>query len=141
MNRQEIILAGLAPAGTSAYAPVQVQKLFFLIDKNVAQAVGGPHFKFEPYDYGPFDKSLYWELEALAATRLVEITPQSNWRTYRLTGQGLARGLALLGTLPLPIRQYIESVSEFVRKLSFTQLVAAIYKAYPEMRVNSVFQG
>jgi hypothetical protein len=35
---------------------------------------------------------------------------------------------------------YIRQASEFVRSLSFTQLVSAIYKAYPEMRENSVFQ-
>jgi hypothetical protein len=37
-------------------------------------------------------------------------------------------------------RDYIDRESIFVRSLSFPELVAAIYKAYPEMRANSVFQ-
>lgn len=46
----------------------------------------------------------------------------------------------ILRQLPPKAQTYIERVSTFVRGLSFTQLVSAIYKAYPEMRANSVFQ-
>ena len=35
---------------------------------------------------------------------------------------------------------YIRSASNFVRNHSFSKLVSAIYKAYPEMQANSVFQ-
>jgi hypothetical protein len=37
MNRSEIVLAGLAAAGENAtFTPVQVQKLFFLLDREAA---------------------------------------------------------------------------------------------------------
>jgi hypothetical protein len=45
---------------------VQVQKLFFLLDENIAADLGGRQFSFEPYDYGPFDRAVYSELELLA---------------------------------------------------------------------------
>ena len=71
--RQRIMLGALATARGGKFAPVQIQKLFFLIDENLADRIGGPYFAFEPYDYGPFDKSVYRELEALAIAGLVAI--------------------------------------------------------------------
>jgi hypothetical protein len=54
---------------------------------------------------------------------------------------GQESGLALLNDLPPNTKNYIIQLSEFVRSLSFSALVSAIYKAYPAMRANSVFQG
>ena len=71
--RQKVVLAALAAERSSAFAPVQVQKLFFLLDQNIAADFGGRQFNFEPYDYGPFDRAVYSELEALAQKELVAI--------------------------------------------------------------------
>ena len=141
MNRIDLVLAGLAAGGSSLHTPVQIQKLFFLIDRNIGEAVGGPHFNFEPYSYGPFDKSIYSDLRALTQEGLVEPVPDRNWISYRLTERGQERAGDLLGRLPEPASDYIRRASHFVRTLSFQKLVAAIYQAYPEMRSNSVFQG
>lgn len=141
MNKKEIVLAGLAPANCCFHSPAQVQKLFFLIDKNIAEDVSGPHFDFQPYNYGPFDKEVYEVLEGLEKEGLAEIVQLHRWKEYRLTENGQIKGNKLLNALPVKAKDYIKKLSEFVRQLNFTQLVSAIYKAYPEMRANSVFQG
>jgi hypothetical protein len=141
MNQREIVLACMAPAKGAEHTPVQVQKLFFLIDQNIADRVGGPHFRFSPYSYGPFDKAVYEVLEDLAADGYVDIVRERTWKNYKLSVTGQQEGQRLMDELPEPVRDYIKRLSEFVRALSFTQLVSAIYKAYPEMRANSVFQG
>jgi uncharacterized protein len=140
MTREELILAALAPAQGSSHTPVQVQKLFFLLDTNVAKQLGGRHFNFQPYHYGPFDPEVYDALNEQAARGLVDID-QNKWKTYRLTVDGQRRGEELLNTLDKNTADYLRNVSTFVRSLSFTKLVASIYKKYPEMRKNSVFQG
>lgn len=142
MNRRDLILAALAPSNRHSYTPVQVQKLFFLIDRNIPQAVGGPHFQFEPYDYGPFDQAVYQELETLTGAGLVETEPVDgrSWCQYRLTEAGQALGEKALDTLNPKIRNYVVEVNSFVRRLSFSQLVRAIYNAYPEMKEKSVFR-
>lgn len=140
MGRRSYMLAVLAAAEGNAHSPVQVQKLFFLIDKNIPQLVGGPHFHFSPYNYGPFDSAVYQELGRLVNSGEVEVCPEGTWRIYRLTPKGQRRGERLLTSMPSKAQDYIKRVSVFVRGLTFTQLVAAIYKAYPEMQVNSVFQ-
>jgi hypothetical protein len=131
----------MAPGGGYPYTPVQVQKLLFLIDRQIPQFVGGPHFNFEAYHYGPFDASVYHELEQLAVGGFVTIDRTCAPRTFALTPDGLNRGATALGTLPSNIRDFVRRTSEFVRVHSFSSLVSAIYKAFPEMRANSVFQS
>lgn len=120
-----------------------MQKLLFLIDKTIPQHVGGPHFQFEPYDYGPFDAQVYRSLDDLASRGLVEIVSQPNlrWKKYKATDSGFERGQALLSSLEPSVQAYIKSLSSFVRRLSFAELVSSIYREYPEMREKSVFRG
>jgi hypothetical protein len=135
-----VVLAALAPAGGAAHTPVQVQKLLFLIEENVADDFGGKHFHFEPYHYGPFDKDVYSTLDLLASKGLAEIASGPSWRTYRLTPEGQALGTAKLQGLSQRTIDYLNRASRFVRESSFSDLVSAIYKAYPQMRARSVFQ-
>jgi uncharacterized protein len=141
MNRGDIILTAFAPAKGARHTPVQVQKLLFLIDKEIPHLVDGPYFDFKPYNYGPFDATIYNELLVLTKDNFVEIIFEENWRSYRLTDTGQQIGDKLLNSLTPQAQQFIQSLSEFIRSLSFAQLVSAIYKAFPEMKVNSVFQG
>ena len=138
--RQELVLAAMAPAKRRSHSPVQVQKLFFLIDRNIPQLVHGPLFAFTPYNYGPFDRVVYEELDKLAAEGAVEVIPEYTWKNYSLTAEGQAEGERVLAGLPPKAQEYLAAANGFVRSLSFTQLVSSIYKAYPDMRVNSVFQ-
>lgn len=132
----------LAPAEGAPHTPVQVQKILFLLDRNASASLGGAKFNFQPYHYGPFDRAVYRTLEDLAQKGQVEITQNiGNWRDYRLTLEGQAHAGQALSRLDERTRSYILRISEFVRSLSFTDLVSAIYKAYPEMRERSVFQG
>lgn len=142
MNRSEILLAGLAAGGENAtYTPVQVQKLFFLLDRESAAALGGPFFNFVPYDYGPFDQAVYAGLDDLARRNLASIQNTGRYRIYGLSQQGQFEGRRILSTLAPDTRNYIVNVAGWVRQLSFQQLVASIYNKYPEMKANSVFRG
>jgi hypothetical protein len=142
-RRQELILAALAAESGAAFAPVQVQKLFFLVDENIANEIGGRAFAFAPYDYGPFDRAVYQELGTLCRMGFVNIEdvgPSAGRRRYSLTPHGQAAGEQALNSLSAIARDYIAKVSAWVRSMSFAQLVGAIYRSYPEMRVNSVFR-
>jgi uncharacterized protein len=142
MNRSDLTLAALAAGGENAtYSPVQVQKLFFLIDREATHLVGGPYFNFVPYDYGPFDKSVYDELTSLAASDLARVENTGRYRVYSLSQRGYGEGLDRLSRLSNATQTYIKGLAGWVRGLSFEQLVAAIYNRYPEMKANSVFRG
>lgn len=143
MTRSEYVLAVLSPAGSKAYTPVQVQKLFFLLDAKIPQLIEGKKFNFRPYDYGPFDAAVYGEMETLAGDDLIEIGQKSAYsrmKTFRLTPEGQQRGEQLLREMNPDAQKYIQRLSEFVRRLSFEELVSAVYKAFPEMKAKSIFR-
>jgi len=122
---------------------VHVQKLFFLIDKRLAKESGVEYFNFQAYDYGPYDKEVYGVLNSLWYEGYIEIDHSngSTRRIYRLTDKGQERGADLYRTLKTEVQTSIKTLVDFVRSLSFAQLVSAIYRAYPEMKANSVFYG
>lgn len=140
MDRENFVLATLASAGEGAsYTPVQVQKLFFLIDEEGFNLVGEKYFDFAPYDYGPFDKEVYDELDELSLKGLVEVQNIGQYRKYILTEQGYKKGSENLNEFSEEISDYFKRLTSWIRPLTFQQLVRAIYDRYPEMKVNSVF--
>ncbi len=134
MERTNLVLATLASVEGASFSPVQVQKLFFLIDKNIAVLIGGPHFNFEPYSYGPFDKGVYEELERLNAVGLVDIDTTGHVKAFRLTVKGQAQGMANLNQMAERAAKYVKEAATFVLSLPFSKLVTAIYRAYPVPR-------
>jgi uncharacterized protein YwgA len=143
MTKEGILLAGLAAGSGAAHTPVQIQKLFFILDRSIPEHIGGPHFDFSPYAYGPFDPAVYGKLEELAASGLIEIdlSEGTKRRQYRLTDAGLRSGQEILSGMDKKVAEYIRALSAWVRSLSFNQLVSAIYQKYPDMKANSVFKG
>ena len=141
-RRQKIVLAALASQPGAEFAPVQIQKFFFLLDTNIAADLGGQLFAFKPYDYVPFDAAVYSELENLRSRGYVVIddVPTAGRRSYSLTTAGQEMGSRFLAELPVRASGYMAAVSDWVRKLSFGALVGSIYKQYPAMRANSVFR-
>lgn len=142
MNKKDLLLVALSAGDKYLHTPVQIQKLLFLIEKNVSTKMGGPFFQFVPYDYGPFDVSVYETLNELEHDGdVVSSLSPRGWKYHSLTEQGIKRGAVIRQALPADVGDYIDSASKFVRNLSFAELVSAIYKAYPEMKEKSVFRA
>ena len=59
--RQKVVLAALAAEQSSSFAPVQVQKLFFLLDQNIAADFGA-----RPITRNGSDKRAYCSRTSLA---------------------------------------------------------------------------
>lgn len=141
MARSEMVLAALAAAGEGrSFSPVQVQKLFFLLDREASHLVAGPYFNFQPYDFGPFDREVYVELDGLSFLGLVDTAGSSKYRRYTLTQPGYEAGRQELAAWSKEAGDYATQVAQWVQRLSFQQLVSSIYTKYPDMKVNSVFR-
>ena len=143
LNKEDVLLVmlALAPQGKEL-TPVQIQKSLFLADEEAKGAFrDSSRYKFEPYDYGPFDKQVYADARALAAKGLVTIrTDPRGWSTYAATPEGRQQGAVLGASLKDGPREMLGRIVTVVAKLSFTELVSAIYKKYPRMRERSVFR-
>ncbi len=142
MNRGDVLLAILAAAGGRSFTPAQIQKAAFLVSRNAPRLVSeGPNFGFVPYDYGPFDVSVYSEAEKLERRGLADIIPNGRWRLYAATQEGVEHGNAIAARADADGAAYIRAVADWVLSLDFATLVKSIYEAYPEMRENSIFKG
>jgi uncharacterized protein len=143
MTREDAVLAVLAAAKGKSLSPVQFQKALFLLDRNLPEGVLSEKFGFTPYDYGPFDASVYRIGESLADRGLASIQMAENarWKYYAATPEGIVDGNSRIANLPENVRKYMEEVVEWVTSLSFGSLVKSIYTAYPEMKENSIFVG
>src|SRR5438105_15267186 len=98
VNKRELLLAALAAGAGDEHTPVQIQKLIFLVEKNLATDLGGAAFAFVPYDYGPFDSSVYEVLRQLESEGLASsaVAPRG-WKKYKLTAHGQVVGERILG--------------------------------------------
>jgi hypothetical protein len=142
-QRDEVALIVLSIARGQPFTPAQIQKTMFLASDRVSDAFApNSTYHFYPYDYGPFDPEVYSDVEALERRGLAQINqqPGNRWRTYAASEDGVVEGQRLAEQLTVQQRVMIERIVGLVRRLSFNQLISAIYRAYPEMRVNSVFQ-
>jgi hypothetical protein len=141
LSREEIALVMLALAEGRPFTPVQIQKALFLAADKVADAfLPESHYDFQPYDYGPFDRDVYVDLENLEGIGCVKINRQSRLRTYSATQDGLDEGRRSARQLSANQLAILERIVNLVRSLSFNELVSAIYKAYPPMRARSAFK-
>jgi hypothetical protein len=143
MNSPDWLLLVVGSA-TKPMQPVQLQKALFLLDRNLQPAQKGAEriYSFAPYDYGPFDSSVYSDAESMAREGLVSIQrpPGQTYKVYGVTEAGRNLADQIAQQLAPGVHEYAKAIVAWIQSLSFQQLVSAVYRDYPDMKVNSVFK-
>ncbi len=133
VSKADLILNILGLVPEEQFSPVQIQKLFFLLDKRLKLNC----FNFKAYHYGPYDKDLTDTLTSLAVfSGKIEIKDINGIAHYQISNNYIPDTSNFLDSEK---RDFIKSMVSFVKSLSFKQLCMAIYKEFPEMAENSVF--
>jgi hypothetical protein len=143
LQRDQVALVVLSLADGAPFTPAQIQKSVFLASDKVPGAFDRfSRYDFQPYDYGPFDRRVYSDVEELERRGLAQINqqPGTRWRTYAATQRGVTEGRRLARQLSEDQRTLLTRIVQLVRGLSFNDLISAIYRAYPGMRARSVFR-
>ena len=123
-----------------ALDPVRIQKGMFLLAKE-----GGlppsEVYKFEPYNWGPYSRSLRNDLDRLTAEGFVQTRNVSgySWSRYSLTTDGLAYARRLLKDTPSDICHSVIAIKRRITALSFSRLLQDVYANYPEYATKSLF--
>lgn len=122
--------------------PIQIQKTIFLIEKECIENKNfSKTFNFVPYNYGPFDKDIYNDLQILIQKNLA--IPEWHWniKQYKAT-----ESTTLLNCKDELIQYYgetflqnVKNITDFVLSLSFNELLTWLYGKYPEMAENTVY--
>jgi uncharacterized protein YwgA len=141
-ERQKLLLAFLS-AGDEFLSPLRIMKgLFLIVQKRGTLLPKDALYTFQPYLFGPFTPDLYQDLAHLVNERLVEWKPlpYASWAIYRAspTGKEVAKGI--LRHYPKELTSYIQRVWQRVATTPVADLLAAIYRNFPDYAIFSIAQ-
>jgi|tagenome__1003787_1003787.scaffolds.fasta_scaffold20937086_2 hypothetical protein len=141
MDRKDWTLLAISAADAKGLTPVQLQKVLFLLGREMEHELGGDFYHFRPYHYGPFDRAVYGDAEKLSNEDAVEINQRvgENWNRYVISNEGREQADFVKKRASAGAVEYLNRIVEWALRQSFPQLVNAIYTKYPDMKVNSVF--
>jgi len=142
--RQKLLLLFLESGAPRELDPIKIMKGLFLVSKEaLADWIGQEdRYDFTPYYYGPCSFQIYSDLSILEQKGYIlsiEVQGQS-WKYYALTKEGDQKAKSIIKEINQGLYLYIKKVREWVSKLSFRDLLAVIYKHYPDYAKESVFK-
>src|SRR5690348_6992526 len=112
LDKRDWLLLVIAAANGESLSPVQLQKVLFLIARNLEpdQLRCKSFYDFKPYDYGPFDSNIYRDAEQLQAEGDIVITAPSTrtYREYLATPAGLGRARSIKGQLDATAQDFMQ---------------------------------
>lgn len=139
LNRSSLLLAFLAcPSDGHEVDQIRIMKGMFLLSKEGPPEVRDL-FAFQPYYYGPFDKRVYADLDALESAGLVasEQFPGQNRRIFRTTPAGERRAREVEAALPPEVATKVREVKRLATSMSFLQLLRYVYDRHPAYAARS----
>lgn len=140
IERRDWLLLFLgADSGNFPTDQIRIMKGMFLLDQLSDHPASGL-YRFEPFDYGPFDSSVYRDLDELQLAGFIEVgrRADSTRRSYALTASGWDRYSILKARCSPADFQAVGETKLHVTSLGFSALVKEIYDAFPTFAVLSV---
>ena len=139
MNRKNVLLSIIAAAEGRFITPAQLQKVAFLVGQKFGDSIPAEYYTFRKYHYGPFCADIYRDAEELRREGLIliSVNSQGGWKEYAATLNGVN---ADKPGIPDAISEYIRDRVDWAMKLTFQELIRAVYRDYPDYRENSAFQ-
>jgi len=127
----------------------RLQKLVFLMEQELdevpAASLDSPDYNFIPYDYGPFSKELYDDLDSLEEAGFIDVEeePMADGKVkyiYRLTRQGQSWVQNQLADSSAgEAHSLAENLASEYNDMLLSDLIDEVYAEYPEYAENSVW--
>jgi hypothetical protein len=131
-----LLMAKGAEDGSYPFDAIRAMKSAFLVSER-----GLPEwqllYNFRPYDYGPFDSSVYVSRDVLVAGGLLEERP-GNYPSYRLTEAGHARAREIAERMGSASAAWLEGIGKWASSRSFAQLLREVYAEFPQFASRSI---
>lgn len=150
MHRKILPLALMyAEDGDIIEGRTRLQKMVFLLEKEVEQIEETPidssRYDFIPYDYGPFSKKLYDDLDYLSAEGLIDdfeekMNDGQVKYNYELTSDGEEFVESQLNSSESElIIELAEEMKTRYNNVPLSALIDYVYSEYPKYAENSVW--
>lgn len=130
-----LLMAKGAEEGAYPFDAIRAMKSSFIVSQR-GLTEWRQIFDFRPYDYGPFDASVYRSRDSLVAQGLLELQPGSYDATC-LTEAGQRRAQELEGQLG-PSADWLKQIGRWASSRSFAQLLREVYSEYPDFAARSI---
>ena len=140
MERRDLLLLFIAmPGGSYTTDRIRIMKGLFLLTQDGPKEIRGA-YEFRPYNYGPFDTSIYHDLERLETEGLIRIQASGvpGRDAYETTSQGEAKARDLEAGLQPVTVSAIRETKRFVTAVSFVDLLRHVYEKHQDYAVKSV---
>lgn len=128
----------------AVYGRTRFQKMVFMLQQRLADDESINTYPFEAYDYGPFSKELYDDIDDLIEQDLIEETREEFdgdkvIYEYELTdkGQGLISQI-IESDSSYEIFSLSEDLKQEFNQKDLSELLDIVYSEYPEYARNSV---
>ncbi|QCS43603.1 type II toxin-antitoxin system antitoxin SocA domain-containing protein [Natrinema versiforme] len=150
MHRKLLPLALMyAGDGEPIEGRTRLQKLVFLMQKRLEEAGEDPlqsdDYEFVPYDYGPFSKELYDDLDETIARGMVEDREEDLGEDkvkydYEIQDQGKQWvGDQLSKEEAQRILELAEEIKDEYGDVYLSDLIDEVYSRYPKYAENSIY--
>jgi len=150
MHRKLLPLALMyAGDGEPIEGRTRLQKLVFLMQKRLEEAGEDPlqsdDYEFVPYDYGPFSKELYDDLDDTIARGMVEGREEDLGEDkvkydYEIQDQGKQWvGDQLSKEEAQRILELAEEIKDEYGEVNLSDLIDEVYSRYPKYAENSIY--
>jgi hypothetical protein len=142
-TRQQLLLLFLS--GSEHLDPIRIMKGMFLFSQECPKGwiEEADRYRFQPYNWGPFSRDVYRDLDALIASGLVSTMTVTGraWNYHTATDEGRVLAAEAGMQWNPAVSVYLQKLRQFVLSVSFSTLLKTIYQKYPDFAVNSVFRG
>lgn len=132
-----------ANEGEAVEGRTRFQKMIFLAQKRLEKNESVENYEFIPYDYGPFSKELYDDIDELVDRGVVkERTKTIDGKKkyfYELSkkGQEIIRPKLRDGNFK-KIERTVEKIKSELNSMKLPKLLDKVYSKHPEYAENSV---
>jgi uncharacterized protein YwgA len=132
MNKEDFILKILSLTPDVSFSPIQIQKLFFLLEKRIGN--DAKYFKFIPYHYGPYDEDLSSLIHDLEKREQITSSTIDGIKHY-----GINNPVDIKNFLDDRKKTFIsQELIPFIKSKKILDLCYSIYKEFPDMAKRSV---
>src|ERR1044072_290195 len=134
VNRRDWLLLALAHRSGKPLSPAQIQKSVFLMSEEAKGHMGTGFYKFVPYNYGPFCKDIYDDIDRLSFENFATTVSADRRRVFVATPEGVKHAKSIAKEADVDALDSLRNVIDWAASKSFPDLVRAIYAKYPKYR-------
>lgn len=141
MTGKDWMLLALAAAKAKGLTIPQLERTLFVLGRELTSTRAAPYYTFAAGDYGPFDAAVHADARSLEADGLAHAAHDDFPPVYATTRKGLQAARQFAQQVPQEELDCLRRTVKWARRLSFPELVTAIYAKYPDISANSVFHA